>query len=126
MHDNEHEQHRRRAMTTNATGVQHFTPKASENTARFGDGISITPGLAKESGQELSTYAAHFRSGSHAELPAPYAEIWVVISGTIRVGDGTRALTVGAGEYVHIPEQTPGSVEAIEDTTMVCVSVPAH
>ena len=36
------------------------------------------------------------------------------------------AVTVLAGDYVHVPEQTPGIVEAIEDTTMVCVSVPAH
>ncbi|MEV6816804.1 hypothetical protein, partial [Micromonospora sp. NPDC051296] len=41
-------------------------------------------------------------------------------------GAGSDAVTVHAGDFVHVPEQAPGVVEAIEDTTMVCVSVPAH
>jgi hypothetical protein len=35
-------------------------------------------------------------------------------------------VTVRAGAFVHVPEQAPGVVEAIEDTTMVCVSARAH
>jgi hypothetical protein len=31
-----------------------------------------------------------------------------------------------AGDFVHVPEQAPGVVEALEDTTIVCVSVPPH
>jgi quercetin dioxygenase-like cupin family protein len=42
------------------------------------------------------------------------------------VGAGSDAVTVRAGDFVHVPEQAPGVVEALEDTTMVCVSVPAH
>jgi quercetin dioxygenase-like cupin family protein len=35
-------------------------------------------------------------------------------------------VTVRAGDFVHVPKQAPGVVEALEDTTMVRVSVPAH
>jgi quercetin dioxygenase-like cupin family protein len=42
------------------------------------------------------------------------------------VGAESDAVTVRAGDFVHVPEQTPGVVEALENTTMVCVSVPAH
>jgi quercetin dioxygenase-like cupin family protein len=50
----------------------------------------------------------------------------VVLDGALRVGAGSDAVTVRAGEFVHVPEQAPGIVEALEDTTMVCVSAPAH
>jgi quercetin dioxygenase-like cupin family protein len=50
----------------------------------------------------------------------------VVLRGALRVGAGSDAVTVRAGDFVHVPEQAPGVVEALEDTTMVCVSVPAH
>ena len=50
----------------------------------------------------------------------------MVLSGALRVGAESDAVTVRAGDFVHVPEQAPGVVEALEDTTMVCVSVPAH
>jgi quercetin dioxygenase-like cupin family protein len=74
----------------------------------------------------MSAYTAHFRAGANADLPAPYAELWVVLSGAIRVGAGDDAVTARAGDFVHVPQQAPGAVEALEDTKMVCVSVPAH
>ncbi len=74
----------------------------------------------------MSAYTSFFREGAHADLPAPYAEIWVVLSGALRVGTASEAVTVREGDFVHVPEQAPGTVEALEDTTMVCVSVPAH
>jgi quercetin dioxygenase-like cupin family protein len=103
-----------------------FTSTIGDDAMRFGDGIFIAPALGKESGQSMSAYTASFRAGARADLPAPYAEVWVVLSGAIRVGAGSDTVTVGPGQFVHVPEQTPGLVEAIEDTTMVCVSVPAH
>ncbi|MGI5219736.1 cupin domain-containing protein [Nocardia sp. CA-290969] len=92
----------------------------------FGEGIRIAPGLDKEAGAAMSAYTAFFAAGACADLPAPYAEVWVVLSGALRVGEGSDAVTLRAGDYVHVPEQAPGVVEAFEDTTMVCVSVPAH
>jgi hypothetical protein len=41
-------------------------------------------------------------------------------------GEGDAAVTVRTGELVHVPEQAPGMVEALADTTMVCVCVPTH
>jgi quercetin dioxygenase-like cupin family protein len=50
----------------------------------------------------------------------------VVLSGALLVGEDAEAVTVWAGEFVRVPEQAPGLVEALEDTTLVCVSAPAH
>ena len=113
-------------MNDTPSRVQRFTSVCGDTTVRFADGIHITPALGKESGASMGAYTAEFRAEASADLPAPYAEVWVVLSGAIRVGAGTDSVTVRTGEFVHVPEQAPGRVEAIEDTTMVCVSVPAH
>lgn len=103
-----------------------FSSAIGEDAVPFGDRIRIAPGLDKEAGGSMSAYSAFFQAGLHADLPAGYAEVWVVLSGALRLGDEGDAMTIRAGEFVHVPEQTPGIVEALEDTTMVCVSVPAH
>ncbi|MEV0897175.1 hypothetical protein [Actinoplanes sp. NPDC049802] len=74
----------------------------------------------------MSAYTAIFAAGARADLPASYAEVWVVLDGALLVGAGSDAVTVGTGDFVHVPEQARGIVEAVEDTTVVCVSVPAH
>ncbi|MFI6026524.1 cupin domain-containing protein [Amycolatopsis magusensis] len=103
-----------------------FSSAIGEDAVRFGDRILIAPGLGKEAGGAMSAYTSFLAAGAQADLPASYAEVWVVLSGVLRVGARGDAVTVHAGEFVHVPEQTPGVVEAIEDTTMVCVSAPAH
>lgn len=103
-----------------------FSSAVGDDAVAFGDRIHIAPGLGKEAGGSMSAYSAFFQAGARADLPAGYAEVWVVLSGALRLRDGSGAMTVRAGEFVHVPEQTPGIVEALEDTTMVCVSVPAH
>ncbi|WP_086821582.1 cupin [Allokutzneria sp. NRRL B-24872] len=102
--------------------VRAFSSELGENAVRFNDHVLIAPALDAETGGSMSAYTAFFRAGARADLPAPYAEVWVVLSGALRVG----AATVRGGDFVHVPEQAPGVVEALEDTTMVCVSVPAH
>lgn len=74
----------------------------------------------------MSAYPAFFHAGARADLPASYEEVWVVLVGALRVGAGGDAVTVRAGDFVHVPEQAPGVVEAIADTTVVCVSAPPH
>jgi quercetin dioxygenase-like cupin family protein len=106
--------------------VRRFSSAIGDDAVRFGDRILIAPALGKEAGGSMSAYTSFLYAGARADLPAPYAEVWVVLRGELRVGDGSDAVTVRAGDFVHVPEQAPGVVEAIEDTTMVCVSVPAH
>lgn len=106
--------------------VRRFSSAVGDDAVRFGEGIRIAPGLDKETEVSMSAYTASFATGARAALPAPYAEVWVVLHGALRVGAGTDALTVRAGDFVHVPEQAAGEVESLEDTTMVCVSVPAH
>ncbi|MEJ3652357.1 cupin [Actinomycetes bacterium KLBMP 9759] len=103
-----------------------FSSVIGDDALRFGDRIRIAPGLDGEIGVSMSAYTAFFQVGARADLPAPYAEVWVVLSGALRVGAGRDAVTARAGDFVHVPEQAPGVVEAVEDTTVVCVSVPAH
>ncbi|MBN6039007.1 cupin [Amycolatopsis sp. 195334CR] len=107
---------------TGPSAPRRFSSAIGADALRFGNGIRIAPGLDKEDGESMSSYTAFFPAGARADLPAAYAEVWVVLSGALRVD----TVTVRAGEYVHVPEQTPGEVEALEDTTLVCVSVPAH
>lgn len=109
-----------------ASQARKFSSEVGEDAIRFTDDIVIAPALHKEESEEMSAYTAHFGAGANADLPAPYAEMWVVLSGALRVGAGEDAVTVHAGDLVHVPEQAPGSVEALADTTVVCVSVPAH
>ena len=106
--------------------VRRFSSTIGDDAIRFGDGILIAPALGKEASRMMSAYTSFLYAGARADLPATYAEVWVVLSGALRVGAGSDAVTVGAGDFVHVPEQAPGVVEALEDTTMVCVSVPAH
>lgn len=104
-----------------------FSSAIGDGAIHFGDGhISIAPALAKDEGQPMSAYTSFFRAGAQADLPAPYAEVWVVLSGVLRVGTATDAVTARTGEFVYVPEQAPGTVEALEDTRLVCISVPAH
>lgn len=90
------------------------------------DPILVAPALTAEDGGPMSAYAAFFRAGARADLPASCAEVWVVVRGALRVGAEDDPVTVRAGDFVHVPERTPGVVEALEDTALVCVSVPAH
>ena len=107
--------------------VRKFSSAISDGAIHFGDGqISIAPALTKDEGQPMSVYTSFFRAGAQADLPAPYAEIWVVLNGALRVGTASDAVTARAGDFVHVPEQAPGTVEALEDTRLVCISVPAH
>ncbi|WP_328470871.1 hypothetical protein OHA21_05665 [Actinoplanes sp. NBC_00393] len=106
--------------------VRKFGSAIGDDAIRFGDGILIAPAFGKEANASMSAYTSFFHAGARADLPASYAEVWVVLSGALRVGAGSGAVTVGAGDFVHVPEQAPGVVEALEDTVMVCVSVPAH
>jgi quercetin dioxygenase-like cupin family protein len=106
--------------------VRRFSSTIGDDALRFGDRILIAPALGKEASRSMSAYTSFLYAGARADLPASYAEIWVVLSGALRVGADSDAVTVRAGDFVHVPEQAPGTVEAIEDTTMVCVSVPAH
>ncbi|NYE70335.1 cupin domain-containing protein [Microlunatus parietis] len=113
-------------MVDSRSPARSFSTDIDENAVRFSEDILIAPAIGKDEGGPLSAYTAFFRAGAKADLPAPYTELWVVLSGALRVGDAADAVTVRAGDFVHVPEQAPGLVEALEDTTMVCVSVPAH
>ncbi len=113
-------------MATTPPRARRFSSAIGDDAVRFGDGILIAPALGEEDGTSMSAYTSFFSAGARADLPAPYAEVWVVLHGALRVGAGNDAATVRAGDFVHVPEQAPGVVEALEDTTMVCVSVPAH
>src|SRR5690606_31652061 len=113
-------------MAATPPRVRGFSSEIGDGAVRLGDRILIAPALGEEAGGAMSAYTSFFYAGARADLPAPYAEVWVVLSGALRVGAGDDAVTVRAGGFAHVPEQAPGAVEALEDTTMVCVSVPAH
>jgi quercetin dioxygenase-like cupin family protein len=113
-------------MAVPPSRARRFSSAIGDDAVRSGDRILIAPALGAEAASAMSAYTSFFRAGARADLPAPYAEVWVVLSGALRVGADGDAVTVRAGDFVHVPEQAPGVVEALEDTTMVCVSVPAH
>ena len=94
---------------------------------RLGEsGIFIAAAVEQTEGGPLSAYSAHFDRGERAELPAPYEEVWVVVRGLLSVRSAGTVVTVGEGQFVHVPRKSPGEVEALEDASLVCVSVPAH
>jgi quercetin dioxygenase-like cupin family protein len=113
-------------MAVTPSRARRFSSAIGDDAVRFGDRILIAPGFGEEVSRSMSAYTSFFRAGARADLPAPYEEVWVVLSGALRVGVEGDAATVRAGDFAHVPEQAPGVVEALEDTTVVCVSVPAH
>jgi ethanolamine utilization protein EutQ (cupin superfamily) len=113
-------------MADTPSRVRKFSTAVGDDAIRFSDDILIAPALGKEESGLMSAYTSVLRAGTRADLPAPYAEVWVVLNGMLRVGSADAAVTAEAGDLVYVPVQTPGTVEAIEDTTMVCVSAPAH
>ncbi|GAA2305116.1 hypothetical protein GCM10009853_072730 [Glycomyces scopariae] len=107
--------------------VRVFNTDEHDSTLRFGDRrITVTPAVERAEGGPLSAYSAHFGRGERADLPAPYEEVWVVVHGRLRIRNGDNVVEVGPGGFVHVPEGSPGEVEAVEDTALVSVSVPAH
>ncbi|WP_026876620.1 cupin [Jiangella gansuensis] len=109
------------------TAVRAFDTAKNDRTVQFGERrIFITPAVEKVDGGPLSAYSAHFGRGERADLPAPYEEVWVVIRGSLRIRSGGRDIVVEAGGFVQVPEHSPGELEAMDDTVLVCVSVPAH
>ena len=114
-------------MSTTTPAVRRFNPGGENGPLRFGDRrIVMTPAVEAAEGGPLSTYSAFFGAGERADLPAPYDEVWVVIRGHIVVGEPGREVSAVAGDHVHVPRDSPGEVEAIEETELVCISVPAH
>lgn len=96
-------------------------------TQRFGErDITMTPAVEASEGGALSAYSASFGAGEVADLPAPYEEVWVVLSGQLRLDSHGQSLTARTGDLVHVPSDSPGTVEALELTALACVSVPAH
>lgn len=88
--------------------------------------IIIDPAVERTEGYGLSAYSALFGSGERAPLPAPYEEVWVVVQGRLRIRTGEEVLVAAPGDYLHVPKNSPGEVEAMERTRLVCVSVPPH
>ncbi|WP_275005807.1 cupin [Promicromonospora iranensis] len=104
-----------------------FDTVKNDRTVQFGERqIFITPAVEKSDGGPLSAYSAHFGRGERADLPAPYEEVWVVMRGSLRIRSRGREIVVDAGGFVQVPEHSPGELEAMDDTVLVCVSVPAH
>lgn len=115
-------------MKESAGAVRVFGSTISEERSiRFGDHrIFLTPGVEAVEGGPLSAYTAAFGVGERADLPAAYEEVWVVVRGRLRIRTADTEVTAGAGDYLHVPEDTPGEVDVLDDTTLVCVSVPGH
>lgn len=104
-----------------------FVPRHGGRTVQLGARrIFITPAVEESDGRPLSVYSAFFGAGEGAELPTPYEEVWVVVSGRLRIESGGQMLAAGTGAFLHVPEGSPGEVHALEDTRLVCVSVPPH
>jgi ethanolamine utilization protein EutQ (cupin superfamily) len=107
--------------------VRRFSPDQVEQWQGMdGHAIQIGSLVEKAEGGPLSAYYARFGSGERAALPAGYAEVWVVVSGSLTLRTGGRTLTADPGDVLHVPEDSPGELTAEEDTELVCVSVPAH
>lgn len=107
--------------------VRRFTSAGIEDWQSLGDHrIQLGPVIEKAEGGPLSAYYARFGAGETAPLPAPYAEVWVVVAGAVSVHTRGRTVSAGPGDILHVPENSPGEVRADEDTELACVSVPAH
>lgn len=105
-----------RKFTTANAGWEAFPGKA----------IAMAQAVGQDEGGGFSAYFARLGQGEVADLPAAYAEIWVVMSGALTLHSGGETITAGAGEVLHVPVDTPGTVVVDADAELVCVSVPGH
>jgi ethanolamine utilization protein EutQ (cupin superfamily) len=114
-------------MTERIGKVRRFNASTVDGWTRMGDhNIHIGPAIEKREGGPLSAYFARFGKGEVADVPVPYEEIWVIIKGGLTIRDGDQELSARAGEFLHVPADSPGQVVADEDTDLICMSVPAH
>lgn len=91
-----------------------------------GKAITIFPAITRENALPYSAYFASFGPSETADLPAPYAELWIVLTGALSLWSNGITITARPGEMVHVPADTPGTVTALGPTTLACVSIPAH
>lgn len=75
-----------------------------------GKSIAIAHAVTKNEGGSLSAYFARRGKGEVADLPVPYAEIWVMMSGALTLHSGGETITAGQGEVLHVPMDTPGEM----------------
>src|SRR5690625_721839 len=114
-------------MGTATPHVRAFTPAPREGSVQLGDHeVFLTPAVQEREGRGFSAYWAFAARSERADLPAPCEEVWVVVTGRLRITSGATVLSVTEGMFVHIPEDSPGQVDAVADTVCVCVSVPGH
>lgn len=114
-------------MSSGSEQVRAFTHPHGAGSARLGDHrIHLIPAVEVSEGRGFSAYSAFFAQGERADLPAPYEEVWVVVAGEITVDSGSEVLTVTAGGFLHVPQNSPGEVAATCDTVLVSVSIPGH
>lgn len=106
--------------------LEKFNPRTLDPQSFPGKAITIFPAITKAGGLDFSTYFASFGASETADLPAPYAEIWVVLTGTLSLFSNGRTVVANQGEMLHVPQDTPGTVTALVPTTLACISFPAH
>lgn len=55
-----------------------------------------------------------------------HEQVTMVVSGSVQMRMGGRSIVVGAGESLAVPSNAPHLAEALEDSTVVEVFVPAR
>lgn len=79
-----------------------------------------------EGGEEIpvSIFVTEYQRGQGPDLHLhPYAEAFVVLTGTARFTAGDEELTVAAGHVVTVPAETPHGFKGAGDDTLRVVSV---
>jgi len=71
----------------------------------------------------LAVRAGLLRRGERVGLASAEEEVWVVVHGHLEVMTVHGDRTARTGDHVHVPENSPGHVAALEDTRFVSVAV---
>lgn len=80
--------------------------------------------LDESYGHRMSAMYWQLGKGEHAEVPAPYDEVWIVTRGAVTIRSGEDRVTAHGGELLLVPEATPGVAEAEADTELFTVAHP--
>ncbi len=80
------------------------------------DGDLTTP-------EGLTVRSTHVRRGERVTLGVGDEEVWVVLRGHLQLATLTGVVTARTGDVLHVPESSPGDVEALDDTAVVSVAV---
>lgn len=112
-------------MAFDPSVIQKFSAQDPPVWLQVGDHQAYLGYIADEDeGSRMGLAFIRFRKGVAFDFRWAYDEVCVVTRGSLTVRIGDEIVTVGQGEFLHMPAGALGSFDVQEDFEAVCVHYP--